>query len=241
MVNYVISDGKIETIEKLDDGITNLAKELNCKMVRSSFDDREYIKLEVPEKVDEYFKKELLEQLSSKLLYINKDQFYRESLNLNFNNIHSFMMLKTLVFADFHHVKGVFKKDIEKFHEFSIDGIENFILRKNKEGWKTVANETNRNLATIASKKTFRQFIRYLIENLNNSNRAVNLIGEDGLYLVTDDLKKMEFSFAEFEELTNDQLILSALIEYFPAKVNVFSKNMSDELSYALEVLYDLQ
>ncbi len=242
MVNYVISDNKIETIEKIKNGIERLAKELNCNMVCSTVDDREFINLEVPEKVEDYFKTEFLEMFASKILYINKDQYYRDMLKLNCNkNVHSFMLLKTLIFADFHYVKEAFKKEIEKFHEFSIDGIENFILRKNKEGWKTIALETNRNLATIASRKTFRQFIRYLIENLNNSQGAVNLMSDEIPYLVTNDLKKLEYSFSELEDLSNDQLILATLIEHFPAKVNVFSKNLSEELTYTLEILYDLQ
>lgn len=239
MKEFIISDISNEILNILESDLTPLAKTLCGESDKYSNQNRYYLYYKIPAKFAKYFQKDLIEDLVNNLLYLTKSSFYSSKLMLKDTDIYSFIMKRALVFADFIDCGNKIRKAICNNNMFYIDGIKNFLLSSDIDLWQNIVDVTNNGFFSINKQSMLKEYLRCVTENIDSKFDTLYLMGDKEVYLMTSNLKRLEFSFDYGNRLSNEQLLLSTLLEYFPEKLVIYSKNLPDDLQLALNILYD--
>ncbi|MEG2002787.1 MAG: hypothetical protein RR107_06825 [Clostridia bacterium] len=239
MIRCVISDQTDKLLKIINEPIGKLCKSLCGKVIFEKINDRNYLIYEIKDSYYDYFSKQLTNTMTKFLLYSVKDEFYRESLPFKFDNIYAYVILKSLVFADFEITREKLENSIGNFDEFCLDGVKNFMLTKEFAEWKNIARATNDNSYVLTHKKEYKKFLSCIVSNVVGKDESLYLLGEDEPFLVTDDLKKVTYSLYDGDKMTQNQLFVSNLIEHLPSKLLIYNKNLSKEIISVIDLLFD--
>lgn len=239
MIRCVLSDQTDELLKLINEPCGKLCKSLCGNVIFEKVNDRNYLIYEIKDGYFDYFLKSFKRTMTKFLLYNVKEEFYRASLPFKFDNIYAFVILKTLVFADFEITRRKLANSIDGLDEYCLDGIKNFMLTKEFEQWREIARATNDNSYVLTQRREYKKFLSCIVSNVEGGCESLYLLGDDEPFLVTSELKKVSFSFYDGETMSPTQLFIANLIEHLPTKLLIYNKKMPKEISSVIDLLFE--
>ena len=239
MKKFKVTSSGIKVLGAINKAMSPLAKTLCGKTEENIEKDLGSVKYYVPDAYGDYFGSILTDTVASNALFKIKHDLYLEALPETEKSLHSFLLLRSLVFSDFSVSKSLLTASIEGYSEYNLDGIKNFLLKDEEEEWLAIAYATRKNSFVLKSASEFKKLIKCITSTIEGRKETFYLLDANSPCLVDAELKKVDYNFGYVDgNLDEADVLIASVVENMPQKLVIYSSAVPEKVSEALKLLF---
>lgn len=184
-------------------------------------------------------KAEVVSRGIAMVLYFAKQNFYCDNLYKFLSKNMQFILTRVLIFSEFEQECFATYVKIKDADKIVLSGVASFMLREIASEWERNASIINISMPELIEEDTFKEFIKSMSGSITSKYQMLYLFCGSKNMLLSDKLEKITMTFLSSEQLTEEEKIVSALIENYPMNVAIYEESKVKFVNEALVILFD--
>ena len=179
----------------------------------------------------------LQDVISQVICFFYKKNFLMQNLKINIvDNVSREAYISALLYFDIETDNYIVNKYLEIDKKINIESFFNFRLQPLKQKWQELVEISNQNEIYLYKDDTFLELIKFLIDNIEVKNDAVNIMPLDKSYGIFDS----KFDIIEPSNDMSEEKLVTDLIALSPKSINIYcSEILSNKIKTLICKLFE--
>lgn len=189
------------------------------------------------------FQTNLSNYLIDVILEDYKLEYLHNNLNLKtFDKLKSEAYYNALLYFDFENDRDILRKNLIFKNKIIIESLFNFKLQDLTTKWKNLCLINSQNSGYLLYNDTFYEFLKFLIDNLENTYDEINIYYKNSSYYIFDkNNNELQEELLDYSVIYSEGQVLSSLIKLCPRKIKIHCdiNNSNDIFSIISNIFED--
>lgn len=165
----------------------------------------------------------LANYLIDSILEEYKLEYLHNNLNLKtFDKLKSEAYYNALLYFDFENDRDILRKNLIFKNKIVVESLINFRLQELTTKWKNLCLINSQNSNYLLYNDTFYEFLKFLIDNLENTFDEINIYYKNSNYYMFDkNNNELGDDLIDYPLIKNESQVLSSLIKLCPRKIKI--------------------
>lgn len=224
-------------IDFLYNGLKEKIKKANGIVFCGLNNDRVFVSVACEDCFAVEIKSEIYDLLAEIYAFGFKRFYLKKNLNIYKENLLTQMLINTMTIFDSENDKKLIKKYLFNQEIGAIDGFFNFRMKKLKEKWDEIIDLTNENAVVLHDKETSCEFLSFLIDAMQSSEKVVSVFKEQNSLKIKDKRGALiDLKLPFWKKDVDEEVVLFNIVLLAPKQVDIIEeKTFSKDFVYIIK------
>lgn len=225
-VSFNVDLKEREYIDFLYNGLKEKIKETNGIVFCGLNNDRIFVSIACEDCFAVDIKSEIYDLLSEIYAFGFKHFYLKKKLKIHKDNLLTQTLVNTMTIFDSENDKKLIKKYLFNQEIGAIDGFFNFRMKKLKQKWDEIIDLTNENAVVLYDKEISCEFLSFLIDAMQSSEKKVSVFKWQGSYELKDEKGVcINLKLPLWKKDVDEEVLLFNILLLAPKQVCIIEKN----------------